>query len=321
MRERLVFCDYDTLETNYLSEFVSQGRVPQNLFYLLNGATAFYSYRNGDLAQIAWEDEYRFFKDQDFWRKDRRIAFISLGCGNAGPEKMLLRQMQADGYELHYVGVDSSERMLELAAENLNEDAYRQSFVLADFSDPAFAGQLHRVVQDDHVRVYAMIGGTFGNFDQTHVADLLTDLVPPGDYLYLDVVPTQPTEHQNAKLRMRLARLPDNLSEFFDRLLGALGLSRELGEILREERSDGALKTMRFTFSFRAAERIKLSCLDAEMALEPGQIVELFTIRAYEPASLAAFMADREFELTDTYAPDVGNLSHRWQRLLFGKTG
>ncbi len=321
MRERLVFCDYDTLETNYLREFISQGRVPQILFYLLNGATAFYSYRNGDLAQIAWEDEYRFFKEQDFWRRDRRIGFVSLGCGNAGPEKMLLRKMQADGYELHYVGVDSSERMLELAAENLSEDTYRQSFVLADFSDPAFPGQLHEVVQEDQARVYAMIGGTFGNFDQRHVADLLAGLVPPGDYLYLDVVPTQSTEHQNAQLRMRLSHLPDNLSGFFDRLLGALGLSREFGEILREERSDGALETIRFTFSFRATEHIQLSCLDAEMALEPGQMVELFTIRAYDPASLAAFMAESEFELIDTYAPDVGNLSHRWQRLLFSKAG
>jgi len=229
--------------------------------------------------------------------------------------------MQADGYELHYVGVDSSESMLELAAENLSEDTYRQSFVLADFSDPAFAGQLHTLVQDDHVRVYAMIGGTFGNFDQKHVAELLANLVPPGDSRYLDVVPTQSTEHQNAQLRMRLSRLPDNLSGFFDRLLGALGLSREFGEILREERSDGALETIRFTFSFRATEPIQLSCLDAEMALEPGQIVELFTIRAYDPASLAAFMAESEFELIDTYAPDVGNLSHRWQRLLFNKAG
>jgi hypothetical protein len=209
--------------------------------------------------------------------------------------------------------------MLELAAENLSEDTYRQSFVLADFSDPAFADQLHEVVQEDHVRVYAMIGGTFGNFDQRHVADLLASLVPPRDYLYLDVVPTQSSADQNAQLRMRLSRLPDNLSGFFDRLLGELGLSRELGEIVREERSDGALETIRFTFSFKAIEHIQLSCLDAKMVLVPGQIVDLFTIRAYDPASLAAFMAESEFELIDTYAPDVGNLSHRWQRLLFSK--
>lgn len=319
MRERLVFCDSSTLETNYLSEFIAQGCVPQNLFYLLNGANVFYSYRNGDVAQIAWEDEYRFFKTQDFWRRDRRIAFISLGCGNAGPEKMLLRQMLADGHDLHYVGVDSSESMLELAAENLSEDAYRQSFVLADFSDPAFPERLHRVIEEDDVRVYAMIGGTFGNFDQRFVADMLAGLISPSDYLYLDVVPTQPTAHQNAKLRRRLSHLPENLSSFFDRLLGALGLSLASGEILREEQSDDDLDTMRFTFSFRVTERIRLSCLDEDMVLAPGQVVELFSIRAYEPASLVAFMVARGFEFTDTYAPEVGNLSHRWQRFLFAK--
>jgi len=323
MRECLLFCDQDTLEATYLREFISEGRVPQNLFYLLNGASVFYSYRNEDIEQIAWEDEVRFFGDHGICAAGDRVAFISLGCGNAGPEKMLLRRLAADGCSLHYVGVDSSAGMLDLAQENLDREAYRQSFVLADFSAEDFGERLDDVIAGAETRIYAMIGGTFGNFEQDFIADLLAGLTPEGGYFYLDVVPTELTEGQNELLEHRLSNLPQNLGAFFDRLLGALGLSLEVGEVIRQDRSDGNLQTMRFTFAFRATERFHLSCLDAERVLEEGEVVELFTVRAYDPESLAGFLGRRAFTLVDTYEPDVGGLSHRWKRLLFlkGVTG
>jgi len=321
MRECLLFCDQDTLEATYLREFISEGRVPQNLFYLLNGATVFYSYRNEDIEQIAWEDEVRFFSEQGICGPGDRVAFVSLGCGNAGPEKMLLRKLAADGCDLHYVGVDSSAGMLDLATENLDGESYRQSFVLADFSAPDFGERLDAVIAGADTRVYAMIGGTFGNFDQDFIADLLASLTPKGSHFYLDVVPTEPTEGRNEELEHRLSHLPQNLGDFFDRLLGALGLSREVGEVIRQDRTDGDLRTMRFTFAFRVTQCVHLACLGMERVLNPGEVVELFTVRAYDPESLVTFLGRRGFSLVDTYEPDVGGLSHRWQRLLLEKNG
>jgi hypothetical protein len=319
MRELLVFCDRESLETDYLAEFVETKRVPQNLFYLLNGATSFYSYRNHDLAQIAWQDEYRFFARQPFWSRDQRAAFISLGCGNAGPEKMLLRHMANHDYRVDYVGVDSSEAMLELAAENLASEPFRQSYVLGDFTHSDFHDGLHELVADYDRRIYAMIGGTFGNFEQVWIADLLADLVLAGDFFYLDVVPMYADEVQNMQLRDRFSRLPDNLYTFFDKLLDRLGLERADGDIVAEQTSDDDLNTLRSTFYFKPHEDLVFACLGQDVSLRRGERVELMSIRAYDVDSLTTFLGDRGFARMDTYVPDVGNLSHLWQRMLFQK--
>ncbi len=320
MVEQLFFCDPDSLKVDYLTEFLAERRVPQNLFYLLNGANAFYAYRNADLAQIAWQEEYDFFVKQPFWLQAEQVAFVSLGCGNAGPEKMLLSKLHAGGYPVHYVGVDSSEQMLALATENLDGEAVPQTYALGDFSRPDFSARLWDVVVDFDVRVYAMLGGTFGNFDQVMIAELLALLIPTGDYLYLDVVPQYATAHENQQLRARLSRAPENLSSFFDGLLATLGLSRENGDIVAVESRDGVLNTFRYTFYLEVAETLTVSCMEEEATLQAGERVELLSIRAYDVASLTAFLAGYGFRLLDTYIPDVGNLGHRWQRLMFVKS-
>ena len=319
MGEMVVFCDPETLQSDYLAEFLTKRRVPQNLFYQLDGASTFYTYRNTDLAQIAWQDEFDFFRRQPFWSRDRAYAFVSLGCGNAGAEKMLLRRMHDEGYEIAYVGVDSSESMLGLATDNLENEGFAQTYVLADFARRDFSTSLWDLVGDYDTRIYAMIGGTFGNFEQTFVADLLADLVPDGDYFYLDVVPSYATEEQNERLRARLSRLPENLSSFFASLLGMLGLAMSQGRVVTVERGDGDLNTIRYTFYFEPTAAIRVSCLGSETDLEAGERIELLSIRAYDVDSLSRFLGGRGFRLVDTYIPNVGNLSHLWQRLLFVK--
>lgn len=313
------FCDPDALAQRYLAEFLSEGRVPNNLFYLLNGANAFYSYRNADLAEIAWHDEVAFFQQQAFWQADTGLVFISLGCGNAVPETMLLHHLDAAGHDIHYVGVDSSARMLELAEETLRDEAFARHLILADFSQPDFGDQLDNIVGAASPRVYAMLGGTFGNFDQEDVARFLGQLVGKGDYLYLDIVPLEETDEKNMRLKDRLSHLPDNLTRFFDHLLSELGLSLDHGTVTGEQRPDEALQTLRQTFYFQVRDPIRLSCLGQEAVLRPGQRIELLTIRAYDVPSLIAYMVRYGFVLVDQYEPRVGRLSHRWERLLFGK--
>jgi hypothetical protein len=321
MSERLTFCDPERLEGDYLTEFLATKRVPQNLFYLLNGATSFYSYRSAELAQIGSHDELRFLRHQPFWSPACRMAFVSLGCGNAGPEKPLLQQMHAEQCNVRYVGVDSSESMLDLAAANLADSGFSQTFVLADFGLPDFPQQLQALIGDCDAAVYAMMGGTFGNFEQSMIADLLARLVPPDAYLYLDVVPKYTADDANLRLRSRFSKLPENLRLFFDRLLSALGLVRDDGEIFGVESDDGVVSTIRYTFYFRPLRTLTITCLGEEAILTPDDRVELMSIRAYDVASLQAFLNRRGFAAVGTFVPDVGNLSHLWQRLLFAKEG
>ncbi len=319
MPEHLTFCDPQRLEGDYLAEFLATKRVPQNLFYLLNGASSFYSYRSTELAQIGSHDELRFFRRQPFWSPDCRMAFVSLGCGNAGAEKPLLQQMHAEGCNVRYIGIDSSDSMLELAAANLADSDFPQTFALADFGLPEFPQQVEALTSDCDACIFAMMGGTFGNFDQSMIADLLGRLVPPKAYLYLDVVPMYAAEDANLKLRSRFSQLPENLRLFFDRLLELLGLTRDDGEIYGVESDDGVVSTIRYTFYFRPHTTIGITCLSEAAVLTPDDHVELISIRAYQVASLQAFMSRRGFEAVGSFVPDTGNLSHLWQRLLFVK--
>ncbi len=218
MDDLVVFCDRDSLEAGLLAEFIQNRRVPQNLFYLMNGADSFYSYRNLEVDQIPWREEYEFFIRQSLWTKSQSIGFISLGCGNARPEKQLLRHLHLDGFDISYLGVDSSDAMLALAEATLAEERFPKSFVLADFGGPEFPSDLGRLTHRFDSRIYAMIGATFGNFDQAYVADLLGRLVSVNDFTLSrrrSYVPGRGTEWPVAGQVVALAH---NLSRFFDQL-------------------------------------------------------------------------------------------------------
>ena len=140
MREIIQLSRDVDLEIDYLEEFKRTKKVPQNLFYTSEGAVSFYTYRGEDIQEIRWQDEFDFFKRQNFWNTSQRIAFVSLGCGNAAAEKMFLHTAYDYGIPIHYFGVDSSSSMLDLAIENLQAESFPATFILADFMTTSFPG-------------------------------------------------------------------------------------------------------------------------------------------------------------------------------------
>jgi len=212
--EIVVLSGQADLEIDYLEEFKRTKKVPNNLFYTSEGAVSFYTYRGEDIDQIRWQDEFNFFQNQDFWNQTSHLAFVSLGCGNAGAEKMFLHTAHQQGMPIDYIGVDSSDSMLDLAIDNLKDEPFNTTFILADFTTAEFRKALASYTDSYDTVIYAMIGGTFGNFNQTFIVNELQNILPPGSYLYLDVVPQYNSEDENALLRDRFSRLPDNLDLF-----------------------------------------------------------------------------------------------------------
>ena len=319
MHDIIEFVNNDTLEIDYLADLQQHKKVRQNLFYTTDGAASFYTYRDTDLHEIRWEDEVAFFKKQPFWTKDKRVAFVSLGCGNAGAEKMLLRTLHAEGYHVAYFGVDSSRAMLELAQANLAGEAFERAFLLADFSRADFVTALRATLADFDTRIYAVIGGTFGNFEQGEIAEILASIIPAGDYLYLDVVPQFPSDEENCRLRERLINLPHNLSGFFTRLLEKLCIDPASGELFAEEICEDDVGAFRYTACFRAHEAIDFPAFGGTIHLDPDECLELLNVRAYDPESLQTFLAGWGFAFLEAYVPNVGSMVHLWQRFLFVK--
>jgi len=230
-----------------------------------------------------------------------------------------LRTAHAAGYPVAYFGVDSSRKMLNLAQQNLADEPFSKTFVLADILRPDFVDKWRPLLADYGAQVYAMLGGTFGNFEQTVIAEALARIVPAGDYLYLDVVPQFETPDKNEALRNRLVRLPQNLSGFFANLLEKLCIDQAAGELVGEEIYEEDVDALRYVASFRVREALEFPCFGGVVRCLPGESIELMSVRAYKPAALQHFMAGWGFHYLDAYTPDVGNLAHLWQRFLFQK--
>ena len=307
------------LEVDYLEEFQRTKKVPQNLFYTSEGAISFYTYRGEDIDQIRWQDEFEFFQRQEFWSQSSRIAFVSLGCGNAQAEKLFLDKAYAASIPIDYFGIDSSDAMLQLAIDNLKTEPYSSTFFLADFTTEDFRDVLYSYLTPYDAVIYAMIGGTFGNFNQSYIVNELQRLIPSGSYLYLDVVPQYNAEDENAKLRDRFSKLPRNLDLFFNQLLEKLCIPVDSGELYGTEENELDVGADRHTFYFKANEKITFPCFGGSLTVYEGEKLELLSIRAYQIAKLQTYMRHRDFSFMDTYTPDVGKLSHLWQRLLFLK--
>ena len=213
--------------------------------------------------------------------------------------------------------MDSSREMLALAQAKLENESFPRTFLLGDFTQPNFRETCDELLTNFETRIYAIIGGTFGNFDQAGIAAKLSDLLSTGDYIYLDLVPKPETAAELAQLEQRFLQLKVNYQRFFSSVLTRLCMPEDAGEIVSETTSDPGLDTLRCTFSFCAREMVHFHCFGETVPLYPGETIDLLTIRAYEPAKLRQFMAARGFRYVDQYLPDVGNLSHRWLRQLF----
>lgn len=309
-------CSTRRCEIDEVARLREEHVIDQQMLYTTEGAYAFYHYRSADLEQIDWEDEYRFFLQQPLWRNQDAVALVSLGCGNADPEKPLLAQINAEGHAVAYVGVDTSQTMLELAQRNLSDADYPRTYVLGDFTTAAFRSAIAPLLMPYEARVYAMIGGTFGNFEQRHIAQALSRLIATGDYLYLDVVPKAQAEQELGALKGRFARLPQNYRHFFTNLLERLDVPQDAVKIVSEERAEPALDALRYTFFIKPQQEVTLTYFGEPVTLAPDERVEVLNIRAYDPAALKVFMADHGFRVVGEFLPKVGQLKHGWYRLL-----
>jgi hypothetical protein len=317
MSEIVVFAEPQDQREHYLGVLRDEHILRQNLLYTTEGADAFYLYRSADLARIDWQGEYAFFERQPFWAAPTPLAFVSLGCGNAQPEKRLLRALVDAGHALRYVGVDSSRSMLELAQVQLQGAPYPRTFVQGDFTDPHIRSALDPLLQVSTACVYALIGGTFGNFNQTAIAEALAALLEPGEYLYLDVVPRARAELQ--QLRGRFAQLPRNYRRFFISLLERLDLPRDAIKVVSEECPEAALDALRYVFYFEMQRDVTLDYFGAPIPLEAGDRLEVLNIRAYDADALRDFLSAYGFDFVDEHYPEIEGLEHGWLRQLLRK--
>lgn len=191
MTERINIISDTDLNKELLDNLMSRD-LEQKFQYLEEGASLFYrgfdSKEENELNEFLGPSDYaNFFFDNFSLKNGEKVAIVSLGCGNASPEKKLLRELEKREIDVTYFGVDSSKEMLDLAEENLSDVNIKKKFILADITTEVFEDEISSMLQEYQQRFFSFLGGTFNNPNQTSIADRLFNLLEKGDFLWLDI--------------------------------------------------------------------------------------------------------------------------------------
>ena len=272
----------------------------QKAFYLGDGASIYYINleKKYDLKKTSdWQKRYNFFKE-NFLKNNEKIAFVSLGCGNANREMEMLEQAHKEGYEIDYYGVDSSMAMLELAEEYTKNCNFSRSFICGDFSGENFRRELNKLLKSYSKRLFGLFGNTLGNVPQNYMADTLRNMLNEGDILWLEVnvLKDQSDETAASMFERYMTFVTEEHSKnFFRYPLKDFGIDPEKGELTVEMKKISPLKSLLFTFGFNVKEKIELDLDDEIVTLLPGSVVTMHDIMAYSVDDLIEFFKNRGF--------------------------
>lgn len=290
---------YEQLIAEFLNHFREYKVLKQKAFYLGESAGLYYDFQAEKIKDfVQYEKRYYSFIQKYCLEKEKKIALISLGCGNARKEKAIMASLEEDGYSFAFFGVDSSPDMIALAEDVLEGETYPYTLFCADFSSDEFLEQLHTAVKTYDIRVYSFLGATFGNVQQSYMADILSDMLEPGDTLWLEVAVRQGTTlTDDRRLFEKYLSWLDSEKHvtFLQKPLHDFQIPIDHGELFVEMKREDVLGALCFVFGFRFLKKTVISFLGHTITLLPGTMVELLTIRAYDGDGLVRFFEERDF--------------------------
>jgi len=303
-------------------EFIKDVRtrdMNQKFFYLdQSAAENYYTTAHKDrehlVNKFSGTEYYNFLKKHIDAKKNH--VLISLGCGNSEPEKNLLEQMIRDKYSTNYTGVDISQSMLHLAEKELSNIDIPKKFVRADFSEDEFISEMELLTRQYDTRTVGLWGGTLGNVNQTNIADVLFNILKPGDLLWVEVV-TRPdaTLESDMKLFNQYTGYLNDADEieFFFSPLKKVGVPLSSGKLNLKTTKEKTVGALLFTFYFTFTEKVILNVDDEIIHILPEEEIKLFDIRFYQPDVLINFFTEHGFTLVSRQK------KHIWEQILFKK--
>lgn len=294
------------VKEQFVNELKRRKETNQNAFYLNKGAELFYGARSfaNNLADHYWPFFYKNIPD-----KNKKIAYISMGCGNGVREKEALKAMYEAGYQFTFFGVDSSVAALELVRQEYVDFEFPKQYLCADFGSPRFREEILDLTKDYDVRVYAFFGGTIGNIEPDYVADIMADMMKPGDYLWIDVYTRRgKTSLDDRKLYELYRDYLDQEAQqdFIFYPSSELGIPRKSGNLFVEMTTKEDLDALLFTIKFAITEKVKVKYRNQRITLLPGNELSLIKILNFDPNGLVKFFEERDFAYVDMEVIDGG---------------
>ncbi len=308
MTEFISFISDEELKKE-LSKDIRERALKQKLFYInQQGADSYYDLCDSvytkkgtfTLSLNKGEDYYKFLKSN--LNKEEKIAIVSLGCGDAELEKETLKKIKKEGYKFKYIGVDISEAMLHKAAENLDDLDIEIQLVRIDITNDNFKDRIVELTKDYDKRVFAFLGSTLGNANQTDIADTLYNFLEEGDLLWLDVwIRNDLKKETEMKMFKRyMNRLSDQKAlEFHFNPLKVLGVPIDAGKMGLKTDKEESVGSLLFTYYFKINKKTVIEVNGEKVHLLPSEEIDLISVRVYHPETFIDFFKNHDFGLID----------------------
>jgi len=114
------------------------------------------------------------------------ITLVSLWCWNWFQEKALLLFLHQKWCKVSYIGVDSSQSMIDLAKENLKSLPIATEFICWDFYKPEVRNLIQQKTKDSPKRLFSFMWKTISNTNQTNIVDSLYNMLWNEDLLWFE---------------------------------------------------------------------------------------------------------------------------------------
>jgi uncharacterized SAM-dependent methyltransferase len=214
------------------------------------------------------------------------ISVISLGAGQGTKDLLVLDRLRASARNPHYVPVDASQSLLELACSAALDADVPCVGIKADMSDARHLDAI-RELAPPAPRLLMLLGNTLGAFDPMQMARELKRLLDPQDHLLID-----------GELFSDAGTLagydnPLNRQFAFGPLRG-VGLVEPQDGVLRFETFEvpGRPGLYRVSKHFVPARDLTLSVAGETVRWAPGERVEMNWSGKYSREAFLALLAD-----------------------------
>jgi hypothetical protein len=248
--------------------------------------------------------EEKYFTSEEYKKlispyiqKDKKIAVICLGCGNAEREASLL----ADYNNIDIICVDSSRSMLNLANKTLKKYNIKNAFFIeSDFRTTDFKNDITSFTKEYDYRIFTCIGGTLGSVSQTDIADTFYNLLGPSDYMWVDCMTRSsldPTSDISLFNRLEKIIFEKNRRLFWLYPLQDMGINIDKGRIAIHAISESSVGVLKFTFCFEFTEYDTILMRGEVIHFRPQESIPLSLFRVYHIPTMISFFESSDLKL------------------------
>ncbi|MBI2839909.1 MAG: L-histidine N(alpha)-methyltransferase [Acidobacteria bacterium] len=226
------------------------------------------------------------------------IVLVSLGSGQGDKDLVLLNALREMGRSAHYMAVDTSQSLLEIALNRAIANGFPARGVKADLGADATWGVLESEARGVR-RIFCLLGNTIGAFGPESLIRSLSATARAGDLVLVDgeIIRDQTMSGYDNPLNRRFAFAP----------LAAAGINEQDGTVVFHlSRSEELTGVWRLSKYFEPTRDVTLSIGGVHLAMRAGSRLQMSCSLKFEPAALGNTIRTALFEIEETATSDDG---------------